>query len=85
MDKPSTIATCPGKLRTLNVPLKTLILDGYNVAVMLFLIMQESIKSLYTLFKTHKKLFFMTMEFTSKKSLADNGNSLIGPHYQNGK
>ena len=34
----STIATCPGKLRTLNVPLKTLTLEGYHVAVMLFLI-----------------------------------------------
>ena len=36
--RPSNIATCPGKLRTLNVPLKTLILEGYHVAVMLFLI-----------------------------------------------
>ena len=34
----STIATCPGKLRTLNLPLKTLILDGYHMTVMLFLI-----------------------------------------------
>jgi hypothetical protein len=47
---------CQGKFRTLNVPLKTLILEGYHVVVMLFLIMQESIKfalSLHTLFKTH--------------------------------
>ena len=44
MDKPSTIAKCPGKLQTLNVPLKTLILDGYHAEVMLFPIMQEAIK-----------------------------------------
>ena len=34
----STIVTCPSKLRTLNLPLKTLILDGYHMTVMLFLI-----------------------------------------------
>ena len=34
----STIVTCPSKLQTLNLPLKTLILDGYHMTVMLFLI-----------------------------------------------
>ena len=41
--KPSTytIAMCQGKFWTLNVLRKTLILDGYHVAMMFFLIMQE--------------------------------------------
>ena len=44
----STIATCPGKLRTLNLPFKNLILDRYHMTVMLFLIFAGSLHINFT-------------------------------------
>ena len=60
------IAMCPGKLRTLNMPLKTLILDGPHVAMMLFLIMQKSIKFALSLYTPHKEIIAKYFHFYMK-------------------
>ena len=57
MNKPTIPnATCPGKLLTFNVPLQTLILDRHHVAMMVFLIVQKSIKFTISLYTPHKEI-----------------------------